>query len=54
MIACEAQGDDKRRMIGRKVQDDSWRNARMMTAGPIPLWRASFIGFAIDSIERAD
>ena len=43
MIACEAQEDDKRRMIGRKVQDDAWRNARMMTAGAIPLWRASLI-----------
>ena len=53
MIACEAQDDDKRRMIGRKVQDDSWRNARMMTAGAIPLWGASFMGFAIGSIERA-
>ena len=54
MIACEAQDDDKRRMIGRRVQDDSWRNARMMTAGAIPLWGASFMGFAIGSIERAD
>ena len=56
MIACEAQEDDKRRMIGRKVQDDSWRNARMMTAGAIPLWRASLIlerfgGIAADLIH---